>query len=40
MKHTLLKDFDSPFTIDMNLYPELGWGPFKRLGVDVLSIHA
>ena len=22
MKHALLKDFDSPFTIDMNLYPE------------------
>ena len=22
MKHTLLKDFDSPFSIDMNLYPE------------------
>ena len=23
MKHALLKDFDSPFSIDMNLYPEL-----------------
>lgn len=22
MKHALLKDFDSPFTIEMNLYPE------------------
>lgn len=22
MKHALLKDFDSPFSIDMNLYPE------------------
>ena len=22
LKHALLKDFDSPFTIDMNLYPE------------------
>ena len=22
MKHVLLKDFDSPFSIDMNLYPE------------------
>ena len=22
LKHTLLKDFDSPFTIDMDLYPE------------------
>ena len=22
MKHALLKDFDSPFTMDMNLYPE------------------
>lgn len=22
MKHVFLKDFDSPFTIDMNLYPE------------------
>ena len=22
MKHTLLKDFNSPFSIDMNLYPE------------------
>ena len=22
-KHSLLKDFDSPFSIDMNLYPEL-----------------
>ena len=21
-KHALLKDFDSPFSIDMNLYPE------------------
>lgn len=24
IKHALLKDFDSPFSIDMNLYPELG----------------
>lgn len=23
MKHELLKDFDSPFSIDMNLYPEI-----------------
>ena len=23
LKHPCLKDFDSPFTIDMNLYPEL-----------------
>ena len=23
MKHALLKDFDSPFSIDMNLYPEI-----------------
>ena len=22
LKHALLKDFDSPFSIDMNLYPE------------------
>lgn len=24
LKHMMLKDFDSPFSIDMNLYPELG----------------
>lgn len=24
-KHALLKDFDSPFSIDMNLYPEFEW---------------
>jgi dTDP-4-dehydrorhamnose 3,5-epimerase len=24
LKHALLKDFDSPFAIDMDLYPEFG----------------
>lgn len=29
MKHALLKDFDSPFSIDMNLYPEFSQKQFE-----------